>query len=467
MIGLQLQAAAEIWAVRVLNSLPAGMLVALFAWTVLRVLRGQNSGTRFAVWFVALLTIAGLPLMGSFRGGQSWLPAGAWLGAGIVRAPITLPTGWALYLFLGWFVVAFLALARLTVGLWRLRVLRKSCVAINAASLEGSVQKTISAFSASRSVTIATSEAVRVPAAIGFWNPMIVIPGWALRELPPEELNIVLLHENAHLVRWDDWTNLVQKTVRALFFFHPAMWWIENRLSVEREMACDDAVLAEMGNPRGYASCLVSLLERSLAHRGWAMAQAVVHRAHEASLRLAQILDTNRPAATRVWRPALGLVGGFAIACLAVSPHAPRVVAFGERATYISANAMDVSQRAAGRSLELQSEAVVPAALRMRSESSLRATIKAASAPAVIKRWVAPVRTAEERSPLEPSRARVVNVNAGEDLYPAPTSQMLIFVQTTESVGPNGWVWRVQVWRVTIVGLAPEQAGSGVVSHST
>jgi len=185
MIGLQLQAAAEIWAVRVLNSLPAGMLVALFAWTVLRVLRGQNSGTRFAVWFVALLTIAGLPLMGSFRGGQSWLPAGAWLGAGIVRAPITLPTGWALYLFLGWFVVAFLALARLTVGLWRLRVLRKSCVAINAASLEGSVQKTISAFSASRSVTIATSEAVRVPAAIGFWNPMIagmIGPTWCRRQ---------------------------------------------------------------------------------------------------------------------------------------------------------------------------------------------------------------------------------------------------------------------------------------------
>ena len=130
-------------------------------------------------------------------------------------------------------------------------------------------------------------------------------------------------HELAHLRRGDDWTNLIQKIVRALFFFHPAVWWIENRLSVEREMACDDAVLAETANPHGYASCLVSLLEKSLAHRlshkQWSMAQAAVHRAREASLRLAQILDTNRPVATRVWRPALGMVGSFSVVCLVAS----------------------------------------------------------------------------------------------------------------------------------------------------
>src|SRR5208282_5537471 len=150
-------------------------------------------------------------------------------------------------------------------------------------------------------------------------------------------LNVVLLHEFAHLRRWDDWTNLIQKMVRALFFFHPAVWWIENRLAVEREMACDDAVLAETANPHGYASCLVSLLEKSVAHRlsdkplsdkPWSMAQAAVHRAREAALRLAQILDKNRPAATRVWKPALGMVGAFFVVCLMALPFAPQFVAF-------------------------------------------------------------------------------------------------------------------------------------------
>ncbi len=462
MILLPMQAVAEIWVGRVLNSLPAGLVIALFAWMVLRFLPRQNSGTRFAVWFVALLTIAGLPFVGSFGGGRSLLTA----GPGIARAPIHLPEHWALYLFFTWFVVAFVALARLMVGLWRLRVLRKSCAVIDATSLDPSVRKTVDEFSASRSVTIAMSESVRVPAAIGFWKPMIVIPDWALRELPPEELNIVLLHEHAHLRRWDDWTNLVQKTVRALFFFHPAMWWIENRLSVEREMACDDAVLAKTANPRGYASCLVSLLEKTLAHRGWVMAQAVVHRAHEASLRLAQILDANRPVATRVWKPALGVVGGFAIVCLALSPYTPRMVAFSRSPTSVAANAIDVTPRSVGRSVQLQSAAVVPTALM--GESSSRAmTSKAIPAPSIVKHRVALVREVAAQSPEEPVPLQLLPVNVREEQYAAPTARMLIFVQTTQFVGPNAWVWRVQVWRVTIVSPIPDQGMSTAVSHST
>ena len=83
----------------------------------------------------------------------------------------------------------------------------------------------------------------------------------------------------AHSGNSTDWTNLAQKLVRTVFFFHPAVWWIERRLSLEREMACDEAVLAETENPRAYAECLVSLAEKSFVRRGLALAQAVVGRA--------------------------------------------------------------------------------------------------------------------------------------------------------------------------------------------
>ena len=266
--------------------------------------------------------------------GMSW---------GHLRPAITIPGTWALFVFVAWALGACVAMARLAVGLWRLRQLRRSCTPVVAADLDPAVRKTVDAIEAAftrqgstvKAVTIATSECVRVPAAIGFWKRTIVLPAWALRELPAEDLNVILLHEFAHLRRGDDWTNLIQKIVRALFFFHPAVWWIESRLSVEREMACDDAVLAETANPHGYATCLVSLLEKSLAHRlrpprdkRWSMAQAAVRRAHEASLRLAQILDTNRPMATRVWKPALGMVGVFSVVCLLALPLAPQFVAF-------------------------------------------------------------------------------------------------------------------------------------------
>jgi beta-lactamase regulating signal transducer with metallopeptidase domain len=349
-----IQTVAQIWVEHILNALPEGFLIAIFAWVLLRVLRRQNSGTRFAVWFLALLSVATLPVLGGFGEGRGLMTAGMSSGItsgmasanswGSLRPAITIPGRWALVVFVAWALGTSVAMMRLLAGLWRLRRLRRNCTPIVAADLDPAVRKTVEAIGAgpgvsksnSESITIATSEYVRVPAAIGFWKRTIVLPAWTLRELPSQDLNVILLHEFAHLQRWDDWTNLIQKIVRALFFFHPAVWWIEKRISVEREMACDDAVLAETANPHGYATCLVSLLEKNLAHRiaqrltdkRWSMAQAAVHRAREASLRLAQILDKNRPGATRVWKPALGMVGVFSVVCLMALPHAPQFVAF-------------------------------------------------------------------------------------------------------------------------------------------
>jgi hypothetical protein len=333
---------------------------------------------------------------------------------------------------------------------------------------------------------------VRVPAAIGFWKRTIVLPAWALRELPPEDLNVILLHEFAHLRRGDDWTNLIQKIVRALFFFHPAVWWIENRLSVEREMACDDAVLAETANPHGYASCLVSLLEKSLAHRGWSMAQAAVDRAREASLRLAQILDTKRPVATRVWKPALGMVAAFSVVCLA---HAPQFVAF-DRGMLPS------------NSDHAYSAAVVPAALRTRADSASlgparvgtgalarpsraqlgscpqpqqlwirhgepssaaavkMTTAKAVPARAVAGRELASAQAVSARLNAEPASNGVVAISANADREIAPQFRTLVFIEATQYRTADSLGWSVQVWRVTWVSTVPDRLARVPVANS-
>jgi beta-lactamase regulating signal transducer with metallopeptidase domain len=331
---------AQVVIERVVHSLPEGILIALFAWALLRLLPKQNSGTRFGVWFVALLAVVGLAcvdLPNSNVAPNAISGWGALRFGGLVSSQrvsaIHLPGHWAGYLFTAWLVLAAMGLARLVAGLWHLREMRQSCIPVNAAELDPAIVATMSELNGargfgSRRVMLASSERARVPSALGLWQPMIVLPAWALAELPASELSIILRHEFAHLRRWDDWTNLVQKMVRAVFFFHPAVWWIESRLSVEREMACDDIVVAETDNPMGYANCLVSLLERSLAQRGWTMAQAIVHRAREASERVAQILDKNRPAARGISKPLLGLVGTFAALCAVMLPATPQFVAF-------------------------------------------------------------------------------------------------------------------------------------------
>jgi hypothetical protein len=160
---LPLQTVAQISVERILNALPEGFLIALFVWALLRVLRRQNSGTRFAVWFLALLAVAALPVLGgSGVGGASRMSASL---SGSLRPVIAIPGRWALFVFLAWAAGVGVAMARLAAGLWHLRQLRRSCTLAVAADLDPVVRKTVEVIGASKSVTVATSECVRVPAA--------------------------------------------------------------------------------------------------------------------------------------------------------------------------------------------------------------------------------------------------------------------------------------------------------------
>jgi hypothetical protein len=200
-----------------------------------------------------------------------------------------------------------------------------------------------------RPVRLLVCDQARVPAAMGFRHPVVVLPAWTLRDLPPEQLRHILIHELAHIRRHDDWTNLIQKIARAIFFFHPAIWWIDARLSIEREMACDDAVLAQTGNPHVYAGCLIDLLERGCARRGWTMAQAAVARARDASVRIRRILEHGHPSSTQLGRKALGLAAGLSVACSAVAVCSPGFVSFAPVRSRAAEDSLAVRTLANGR----------------------------------------------------------------------------------------------------------------------
>ncbi len=167
----------------------------------------------------------------------------------------------------------------------------------------------------SRPVSVLVSDRLEVPTAIGFRKPAVILPAWMLESTPAEELKYILLHELAHLSRRDDWTNLAQKILKALLFFLPSVWWIERRLSLDREMACDDAVLVQSGTPHGYAECLAHVAERSFLRKQIALAQAAVGRVRQLTERVTRILDPERPRATQLWKPAVPvvMVVGFAV----------------------------------------------------------------------------------------------------------------------------------------------------------
>lgn len=317
---------AQLLALRMVDSLAWGTVVVLFAAIVLRVTR-QNAGTRFAVWFSALLAIGLVPWV-TFE----WRPRELISSSTVGRAAITLPDQWAVFVCIVWALIAAWFAVGIGRAIWHLHVLRRGCGVVDPTRLDPILRETLRR-GAQRRVALCTSGEIRVPTALGLRKPMIVLPRWVMDELPVSEVNQILLHELAHLRRWDDWTNLVQQGIKAVFFFHPAVWWIERKVALEREMACDDAVLAETASPRAYAECLAHLAERSFIERGVALAHAALGKIRHTSLRIAEILNGKRDTApSRGWKPAVSLVGVFAVACGVWAARVPNLIAFQDEA---------------------------------------------------------------------------------------------------------------------------------------
>jgi len=463
-----LQSIAELAGGRLINCVLAGILVALLTWVVLRVSNCRNSGTRFAVWFSALVAIAGLSFVSIPAGGS---------GSGVgVRVPhITLPASWLCYAFLIWGTLASFGLIRIAVSLAQIWSLRWRSRELAETEIDPLPRQTLNEFLASRRVKVCVSDELRVPTAVGFVTPAVIIPRWALEELSPSELNAVLIHELGHLGRWDDWTNLAQKVVRAVLFFHPAVWWIDSRLTLEREMACDDLVLARTSDARGYAQCLVSVAEKSLLRSGLALALAAVSRMRQTTTRLARILDPNRLNETRVSKPALAGVTIAGLMALVALPHTPTLVQFTNPAPFASGElrvpASVIHQASfrqalpprvvnANLDLSVPSRPAGMSLVTVHPFATANGTDSSAPADRRMPGKTHAVRT-QTKTAQQPQLVRT-SMKAQQSASP-----ILLYVVQTEFDGAGSPRWSVHLWRMTVtVNQKQIQAQNGTIAKS-
>ena len=108
---------------------------------------------------------------------------------------------------------------------------------------------------------VAVCEQVTTPVVVGLLRPMILLPPALLTGLSFDQIEAVLTHELAHLRRFDLFFNLVQRIVESLLFFHPAVWYVSHRISIERERACDELVISSGLNPSAYCRALLRTAE--------------------------------------------------------------------------------------------------------------------------------------------------------------------------------------------------------------
>ena len=146
-------------------------------------------------------------------------------------------------------------------GLWKTQQLRREGLEETESIWQERVTQLAATLGIRKKVRIMQSALARVPLVAGHLKPLILVPAGLLSHLPPAEVEAIISHELAHIKRNDYLVNLLQTVLDILFFFNPAVLWINRLIREEREHCCDDLALHGSVGLHNYISALVSCQE--------------------------------------------------------------------------------------------------------------------------------------------------------------------------------------------------------------
>lgn len=260
----------------------------------------RSAALRHVVGLAGLAALVALPLVSmlvpaSISGLPSLAELIRWLeGAPIrpgARAPI-LPASWLVSLGATWLSGAVWMAIRQLRGRRILEAIHRRAVAWPEDDATTAAHQ---AHGLDKRVPVRVSAEIDVPLAFGIVQPRILLPtaaqGWRR-----ERLELVLLHELAHVRRRDLWAQALGVVACCLYWFHPLAWRVAATIGLDREQACDDLVLGARGDANGYARLLVAIADAVRA-RPPVLAMPMA-RPSQLTRRLQSLLDESRDRRT-------------------------------------------------------------------------------------------------------------------------------------------------------------------------
>jgi beta-lactamase regulating signal transducer with metallopeptidase domain len=199
----------------------------------------------------------GVPLRGAFRilapAAVSQPPQSAalspWLWAGIAL----------------WLIVAMLLILRFSISRRRLTlVASKASSAPHPRELDA-LRRAAETLRLRRRLNLLRAPVPQAPAVLGIFKPLLVIPPSGCEELSDQELEALLRHECAHVLRRDNLVSRIESTLCALFWFNPLLWLAQHLAGIERERACDELAAQTDDQRRIYLSALATFCRNAVA----------------------------------------------------------------------------------------------------------------------------------------------------------------------------------------------------------
>jgi beta-lactamase regulating signal transducer with metallopeptidase domain len=230
-----------------------GLVIAGLTSAAVRIVPPGAAAKRHFLWSVALVLTLVLPFVDRI----AWPQAGGVIVGAVTTGEhqgftVPMPPAWLVGAALAlWALAVIIHLVRLGFGIRALR----SLVAA-ATPLDADRAARLTARAAGRRADLRVSTGIAGACAVGFLRPVVLISSQLVASLDDEALEAVILHEYAHLERYDDWARAAECVVRGVALWHPAVLWICRHIDVEREIACDQRVVTKTQNPLAYARSL-------------------------------------------------------------------------------------------------------------------------------------------------------------------------------------------------------------------
>ena len=198
---------------------------------------------------------------------------------------------WPTILMAVWAVVAAMLVLRLAIQQVMLRRLLGRCEPVSDDAWTTAVAEACTRLDVKRRVRLVKTATALTPATAGAWWPIVIVPGQAAGWTASRRRS-VLLHEVAHIKRWDVLAQTFSAAACALHWFNPLAWYGLAQMRNLRELACDDLVLTCGQSPEDYAETLLDVA-RSLRPARYAAAVGMA-RGTNVEHRIVAILDAAR-----------------------------------------------------------------------------------------------------------------------------------------------------------------------------
>jgi beta-lactamase regulating signal transducer with metallopeptidase domain len=306
-----------------------------------------NAATRYVIWWVVLFAAVLIPITPAPHLPSSFLrkvprtitPTATVVPAYIpappsppryVALPIQVPSSapWPRWPLLLWPALSLFLMVRLAASLILLNRLKARAQPPPLTLIPRIAQWLAHCEGHRGGIRIALSREIATPIATGPRRPTILLPAHLVEDLSEEDLDRIGLHETAHLVRRDDYALIAQRILEALFIPWPLVWWIARRIDLEREIACDDLVIAALGRPRSYAACLTRIVEsRATPGSSWPAA-AATEDASQLARRVDALLDKTRRAGAHLMKAPLAAITAALLCLVLLTGRAPALIAF-------------------------------------------------------------------------------------------------------------------------------------------